>query len=47
MCPRDVSTGTTGMIVVAPKFSDSLILSPAGKADSANIAEVATKFSLW
>ena len=33
---RDVSTGTTGMIAVAPKLSDTLTLSQSGGADSAH-----------
>ena len=33
---RDVSTGATGATVVAPKFSDTLTLSPPWGADSAH-----------
>jgi hypothetical protein len=33
---RDVSTGATGATEVAPKFSDTLTLSPPGGADSAH-----------
>ena len=33
---RDVSTGATGATEVAPKFSDTLTLSPPRGADSAH-----------
>ena len=33
---RDVFTGATGATEVAPKFSDTLTLSPPGGADSAH-----------
>ena len=33
---RDVSTGATGATAVAPKFLDTLTLSPPGGADSAH-----------
>ena len=45
---RDVSTGATGATEVAPKFSDTLTLSPPGGGQILpTIAEVASKFSLW
>ena len=46
---RDVSTGSTGATEVAPKFSDTLTLSPPGGGGGQilpTIAEVASKFSL-
>ena len=43
---RDVTTGATGATSVAPKFSDTLTLSPPGGQILPTIAEVASKFSL-
>ena len=45
---RDVTTGATGATEVAPKFSDTLTLSPPGGGGQIlpTIAEVASKFSL-
>ena len=45
---RDVFTGVTGATAVAPKFSDTLTLSPPGGRGQIlpTIAEVASKFSL-
>ena len=43
---RDVTTGATGATEVAPKFSDTLTLSPPGGQIFPTIAEVASKFSL-
>ena len=45
--PRDVSTGATGATAVAPKFLDTLTLSPPGGQILPTIAEVATKYSPW
>ena len=44
---RDVSTGATGATEVAPKFSDTLTLSPPGGGQFlSTIAEVASEFSV-
>ena len=40
---RDVSTGATGATEVAPKFSDTLTLSPPGGEDSAHHRRGPTK----
>ena len=45
---RDVSTGSTGATEVAPKFSDTLTLSPPGGGQILpTIAEVAPEFFPW
>ena len=44
---RDVSTGATDATEVAPKFLDTLTLSPPGGQILPTIAEVASKFSPW
>ena len=45
---RDVTTGATGAIPVAPKFSDILTLfQPGGGRILPTIGAVAPKFSLW
>ena len=45
--PRDVSTGATGATAVAPKFLDTLTLSPPGGQILPTIEEVAPKFFPW
>ena len=45
---RDVSKGATGATLVAPKFLDTLTLSPPRGADSANhLRRVATRLFPW